>query len=58
MSWRLCEISNLPSGQPTVVLHGPLQAWFAERALTARISLSDESDYAASFVVVEQKESP
>jgi holo-[acyl-carrier protein] synthase len=25
MSWQLCEIANLPSGQPVIVLHGGLK---------------------------------
>jgi holo-[acyl-carrier-protein] synthase len=54
MTWRLCEIGNLPSGQPVIVLHGGLKTWFAERQLTAHVTVTDETDYAASFVVVEQ----
>lgn len=54
MTWRLCEIGNLPSGQPTIVLHGGLKTWFEARGLSAHISVTDESDYAASFCVVEQ----
>ena len=54
MSWRLCEIAKHPSGQPHVVLHGQLKQWFEERGLRAHVSLTDETDYAASFVVVEQ----
>ncbi len=54
MSWRLCEIGKLASGQPTLVLHGPLKDWFEARSLTAHISVTDESDYAASFCVVER----
>lgn len=54
MTWRACEVSNLPSGQPTLVLHGALHAWFEARSLTAHLSVTDESDYAASFCVVEQ----
>ena len=56
MTWRSCEIANLPSGQPVVVLHGELKAWFDARQLSAHVSVTDESDYAASFVVVEKKE--
>lgn len=55
MTWRSCEIANLPSGQPTVVLHGTLKAWFEARGLQAHISMSDESEYATSYCVVEQK---
>nr|WP_315225907.1 holo-ACP synthase [uncultured Albidiferax sp.] len=54
MSWRLCEIGNLPSGQPVLVLHGVLKTWFEERKLSAHVTVTDETDYAASFVVVEQ----
>ncbi len=53
MSWRLCEVGNLPSGKPTLVLHGALKDWFEARALSAHLSVTDESDYAASFCVVE-----
>lgn len=53
MTWRSCEIANLPSGAPVIVLHGALKAWFDARCYIAHISLTDESDYAASFCVVE-----
>ena len=55
MSWRLCEISKLPSGKPHIVLHGGLKEWFEARGLTVHVSVTDESDYAASFCVVEQQ---
>ena len=55
MTWSACEIAKLPSGQPVIVLHGRLKSWFEARHLTAHISLTDETDYAASFCVVEQK---
>lgn len=54
MTWRSCEISNLPSGKPVIVLHGQLKTWFEGQGLTAQVSVTDESDYAASFVVVEK----
>ena len=53
MTWRSCEVATLPSGQPTLVLHGVLQEWFEAKGLSAHVSLSDESDYATSYVVVE-----
>lgn len=53
MSWRLCEVSKLPSGQPVIVLHGGLKDWFEAKGLHAHISVTDESEYAASFCVVE-----
>jgi len=55
MSWRLCEVGKLPSGQPVIVLHGGLKDWFEARGLSAHISVTDESDYAASFCVVETR---
>ena len=55
MTWRLCEIAKAPSGKPYVVLHGVLKEWFEAKNLTAQVSLSDETDYAVSFVIVESK---
>ena len=57
MTWRLCEVGKLPTGQPVIVLHGGLKAWFETRGLRAHVSVTDESDYAASFVVVETQDS-
>jgi holo-[acyl-carrier protein] synthase len=54
MTWRAVEILNEPSGKPVVRLHGELAAWCGERRLAAHVSVSDESDYATSYVVVEQ----
>ena len=54
MTWRGCEVAKLPTGQPVLVLHGELKAWFEARGLTAHVSVTDETDYAASFVVVEK----
>ena len=56
MTWRACEILNHPSGQPYIRLHGALAEWFEARQLRASVTLSDESDYAVSFVVVESSD--
>ena len=56
MTWRGCEIVNAASGKPEVRLNGMLADWFNALALSAQVSLSDETDYAVSFVIVEQKE--
>jgi holo-[acyl-carrier protein] synthase len=53
MTWRRCEVATLPSGQPTIVLHGELKTWFEAKGLSVHVSLTDETDYAASFCVVE-----
>lgn len=60
MTWRACEIDKLPqghanAGKPCIVLHGGLRDWFDARQLSAHITVTDESEYAASFCVVEQR---
>ncbi len=55
MTWRACEVVKAASGQPGIRLHGELARWFDERGLHAHLSVTDESDYAAAFVVVETK---
>ncbi len=54
MTWKLCEVAKRPSGQPVIVLHGGLKDWFEAQGLVAHVSVTDETDYAASFVVVEK----
>lgn len=54
MTWKLCEIANERSGKPVIVLHGELKEWFESQGLQTHISVTDESDYAASFCVVER----
>ena len=54
MTWRDCEIAKAPSGKPYIVLHGALKTWFDAKHLSAQVSVSDETDYATSFVIVEQ----
>ena len=56
MTWRACEIVNAASGKPEIRLNGALAEWFEARGLRAHVSVSDESDYAAAFVVVEHEE--
>lgn len=56
MSWRACEILNEASGKPYVRLSGELSRWFDERGWVAHVTVTDETDYAASFVVVESRQ--
>ena len=56
MTWRDCEIVKARSGKPEIALHGALADWFAQRGLRAHVSVTDESEYAAAFVVVETRE--
>ncbi len=53
MSWRACQTLNLASGQPVIRLSGVLAEWFAARGLSAHVTVTDEVEYAAAFVVVE-----
>ena len=54
MTWRACEIVKAASGQPQIRLHGALADWFSARGLSAHVSVSDESEMATAFVVVER----
>ena len=56
MTWRGCEIAKRSSGKPEIRLHGELARWFDSRGLSAHVSVSDEADYASTFVVVERTE--
>jgi holo-[acyl-carrier protein] synthase len=55
MTWRSCEVVKAASGKPGIHLHGALAAWFEARRLVAHVSVSDETDYATAFVVVETR---
>ncbi len=55
MTWRHCEIVKTASGKPEIVLHGALKAWVEARQLTVHVTVSDETNYAASFCVIEKK---
>ncbi|TAG33309.1 MAG: holo-ACP synthase [Polaromonas sp.] len=54
MTWRHCEIAKAASGKPEIVLHGALKVWFEAQQLSAHITVTDETHYAASFCVVEK----
>ncbi len=53
MTWRACEVLNEPSGKPFIQLSGELATWFEARSLRAHVTVTDETDYVATFVVVE-----
>ena len=55
MSWRDCQILNELSGKPVLHLSGELAQWFEARGLQGHVTVTDETDYAASFVVVESR---
>ncbi len=53
MTWQAIEILNQPGGRPAIVAHGAMREWLAARDLSAHATLSDEHNYAVSFVVLE-----
>ncbi len=55
MTWKACQILNEASGKPVLQLSGELAAWFEARGLVGHVTVTDETDYAASFVVVETR---
>lgn len=55
MTWRAMQTVNAASGKPVVVASGALKEFMEKNGLTAQVSLTDESDYAVAFVIVEKK---
>jgi holo-[acyl-carrier protein] synthase len=53
MTWRALQTLNEASGKPVAVASGELAGWLDARGITARVTLSDERDYAVSFVIAE-----
>jgi holo-[acyl-carrier protein] synthase len=58
MAWSRCEILNNPSGRPSIELNNDLKTWFDALSLRAWVTISDEANYAVSFVVVERDAQP
>jgi holo-[acyl-carrier protein] synthase len=55
MWWTRMQTLNLKGGRPTVVLSGPLAQWYEARFGAAHVSLTDESEYGAAYVIVETR---
>lgn len=53
MTWRAVQTLNEPGGKPVMVASGALAQWLDERGITMRVTISDEHDYAVSFVIAE-----
>lgn len=53
MTWRALQTLNEASGKPVVKASGELAEWLAARGITARVSITDERDYAVAFVIAE-----
>lgn len=54
MTWHHCEIVKTASGKPEIVLHAALKAWFESQQLSTHVSVTDETNYAVSFCIVEK----
>ena len=54
MTWRAMQTLNAPSGRPVVVASGPLKEFLEKNGLSAQVSITDESEYAVAFVIVEK----
>ncbi|AOB30680.1 ACP synthase [Bordetella sp. H567] len=55
MAWRRVQTLNAPGGRPVLVLSPELQAWYEPRYGAAHVSLTDETDMAAAYVIVERR---
>ncbi len=54
MTWRAVQVLNHRSGRPMLVIgDATLQAWYAQRYGPAHVSLTDERDIVAAYVIVE-----
>ncbi|KOF54658.1 ACP synthase [Achromobacter sp. DMS1] len=55
MSWRRVQTLNAPGGRPVLVIGAELRDWYDARYGACHVSITDESDMAAAYVVVERK---
>jgi holo-[acyl-carrier protein] synthase len=53
MAWSRVQILNRRGGAPEIHLSGPLKDWYDARFGYAHVSMTDEADMVAAFVVVE-----
>lgn len=58
MAWSRMETLNGPGGRPYVKLSEPLAGWYAQRYGAAHVSVTDEHDIVAAYVVVESLAQP
>lgn len=58
MAWSRMQTLNAPGGRPVVKLGEPLASWYGSRFGTAHVSVTDESDMVAAFVIAETLDSP
>ena len=58
MRMTLLDVLNDAHGRPQAQVHGDLALWLGSRRLRAHVSLSDESDAALAFVLLESWDGP
>lgn len=58
MSWRRVQVLNAPSGRPVLVIGEGLREWYLTRFGAAHVTVTDEMDMVAAFVVVEALGAP
>ena len=56
MSWTRVQTLNAQGGRPVLKIAPPLLTWYEARFGAAHVSITDETDMAAAYVVVESKE--
>ena len=54
MTWRAMQTLNAPGGKPIVHTSGALAQFMHDTQLSAQVSITDETDYAVAFVIVEK----
>jgi holo-[acyl-carrier protein] synthase len=54
MCWHAMQALNGPQGEPTAVCSGALKEFMDNKQLSAKLSISDEAEYALAFVILEQ----
>jgi len=55
MWWTRVQVLNAAGGQPVLALAEPLASWYAARFGAAHVSLTDERDLSAAYVIVERQ---
>lgn len=55
MTWQRVQTLNAPGGRPMLVLAPALLEWYEKRFGAAHVSLSDESDLVAAYVIIESR---
>jgi len=55
MAWQRVQTLNAPGGRPILVLGPELLSWYEQRFGPGHVSITDEADIVAAYVVVESK---